>query len=144
MTSSVSNESRIASRPDRHSGGTPPAQNRNDSQLRTGQFPVSPVTSTITGPAGQQSSDDDLPQNTNDVEHSDHGSYVSVWGPFVRLLIGLAIVIAGLTWSLHFDGAIDRFGYVPVMLVYLIIMIIGGGTMVSGAKTLWTRLTTAS
>lgn len=64
-----------------------------------------------------------------------------VWIPLVKLIIGVAIIIAALAWSQHFDGAMDRFGYIPVMFVYIIIMIIGGALMVTGftAFTLDTR-----
>ncbi|MGP9761242.1 hypothetical protein [Corynebacterium sp. AOP12-C2-36] len=64
-----------------------------------------------------------------------------VWIALGKLVIGVAVIIAALAWSQHFDTAMDRFGYIPVIFVYIIIMIIGGALMVTGftAFTLDTR-----
>ncbi|MGP9761268.1 hypothetical protein [Corynebacterium sp. AOP12-C2-36] len=57
---------------------------------------------------------------------------VPVWIPLAKLVIGIAIIIAALAWSQHFDAVMDRIGYIPVMFVYIVIMIIGGALMVTG------------
>jgi hypothetical protein len=72
---------------------------------------------------------------------SSAATYVSVWAPFVRVIVGVVIIIAALVWSLHFTPNPSGVGYVAMMFAYLLMMIIGGGLMVAGATTLWSRLT---
>jgi hypothetical protein len=82
-----------------------------------------------------------IAETTDTSSDSADGGYVPVLSPVLRLLAGVVVIIAALWWSLHFDPAFDRFGYIPVMFVYMIIMIIGGALMVTGAIGLWSRLT---
>lgn len=83
-----------------------------------------------------------IAETTDTSSDSADGGYVPVLSPVLRLLAGVVVIIAALWWSLHFDPAFDRFGYIPVMFVYMIIMIIGGALMVTGAVEVWSRLTT--
>lgn len=64
-----------------------------------------------------------------------------LWIPIANLCLGVAMMIATLTWSQYLDGPIQQHGYVPVMFFYVVLMIIGGSLMVSGFTTLWTRAT---
>jgi hypothetical protein len=66
-----------------------------------------------------------------------------MWIPVSKLIIGVLIILAALTFSEHIAEPISDYGYVPVMFFYIIVMIIGGGLMVSGFTTLWTKATTA-
>ncbi|MGP9760973.1 hypothetical protein [Corynebacterium sp. AOP12-C2-36] len=67
-----------------------------------------------------------------------------MWIPVSKLIIGVLVVLAALTFSEHIADPISDYGYVPVMFVYIIVMIIGGGLMVSGFLTLWRKATAGS
>jgi hypothetical protein len=114
----------------------------------TTSFPVTAAPG-ITPPPAHTTTDPSGPNNSADQQASTGHSpdptgstYVPVLSPVLRLLAGVVVIIAALWWSLHFDPAFDRFGYIPVMFVYMIIMIIGGALMVTGAVEVWSRLTT--
>ncbi|KQB86245.1 hypothetical protein [Corynebacterium lowii] len=62
-----------------------------------------------------------------------------LWIPIANLVIGVAVVLGALTWSQYLDEPIAQYGYVKVMFFYVVLMIIGGGLMVSGFTTLWVR-----
>lgn len=64
-----------------------------------------------------------------------------LWIPIANLCLGVAMMIATLTWSQYLEGPIEEHGYVQVMFFYVVLMIIGGGLMVSGFTTLWARAT---
>lgn len=49
-----------------------------------------------------------------------------------------------MTFSEHIADPISDFGYVPVMFCYVIVMMIGGGLMVSGLMALWRKATAPS
>lgn len=65
-----------------------------------------------------------------------------MWIPVSKLIIGVLVVLAALTFAEHIAEPISDYGYVPVMFFYVIVMIIGGGLMVSGFMTLWRKTTT--
>lgn len=67
-----------------------------------------------------------------------------VWIPVVKLVVGVLVVLAALTFAEHIADPISRFGYVPVMFCYVIVMMIGGGLMVSGFMALWRKATAPS
>ncbi|MGP9761272.1 hypothetical protein [Corynebacterium sp. AOP12-C2-36] len=67
-----------------------------------------------------------------------------MWIPVSKLIIGVLVVLAALTFSEHIAEPISDYGYVPVMFFYVIVMIIGGALMVSGFMTLWRKATTPS
>ncbi|MGP9761249.1 hypothetical protein [Corynebacterium sp. AOP12-C2-36] len=66
------------------------------------------------------------------------------WIPVTNLIIGVLVVLAALTFSEHIAEPSSRFGYVPVMFCYVIVMMIGGGLMVSGFLALWRKATAPS
>lgn len=68
----------------------------------------------------------------------------SVWIPVVKFVVGIVVILVALTFSEHISGPIGDFGYVPVMFLYVVVMIIGGGLMVSGFMALWKRMASGS
>lgn len=112
-----------------------------DQDLEPAQFPVSATPPQVRVPTTDRPGDGGGTTNA-DMPGDRPGDYVSVWGPCVRLIGGVGIVVLGLWWSLHFTSWFDLVGYIPTMFAYLVVMIIGGALMVAGATTLWTRLTT--
>ena len=81
--------------------------------------------------------------DTDQNDGKDDTTTEPMWIPVSKLIIGVLIVLAARTFSEHIAEPIDTYGYVPVMFFYIIVMIIGGGLMVSGFMTLWTKATTA-
>lgn len=74
----------------------------------------------------------------------DSASDSPMWIPVTNLILGVLVVLAALTFSEHIAEPISRFSYVPVMFCYVIVMMIGGGLMVSGFMALWRKATTPS
>ena len=66
------------------------------------------------------------------------------WIPVGKLIVGVLVVLAALTFSEHIAEPISDYGYVPVMFCYVIVMMIGGGLMVSGFLALGRKATTTS
>lgn len=58
----------------------------------------------------------------------------------VMLLVGIVVVLVGLWASQYFAAPVTRWGYVPVMFAFMLVMMIGGGLMTSGFIRLCSRL----
>lgn len=75
---------------------------------------------------------------------TDNPTTQPTWIPVVKLVVGVLVVLTALTFSEHIADPISDFGYVPVMFCYVIVMMIGGGLMVSGFMALWRKATSPS
>jgi hypothetical protein len=104
--------------------------------------PTDPGTATATLPVTASTPDTD--QTARAENTASRPATEPVWIPVSKLIIGVLVVLAALTFSEHIAEPIDTYGYVPVMFFYIIVMIIGGGLMVSGFMTLWTTATTTT
>ncbi|MCH6197830.1 hypothetical protein MHT86_10070 [Corynebacterium mastitidis] len=62
---------------------------------------------------------------------------VAVWAAVGKLLLGLVGMVAVLACSEDMAGFVQRWGYVPVMLVYMLAMMLTGGLVAAGAMGLW-------
>lgn len=62
---------------------------------------------------------------------------VAVWVAVGKLLLGLVGMVAVLACSEGMVGFVQRWGYVPVMLVYMLAMMLTGGLVAAGAMGLW-------
>lgn len=56
----------------------------------------------------------------------------SVTVAVVKIVVGLVVMVAGLVLTQQFPTRPDQAGYIPVMLVFFLIMMIGGGLVASG------------
>ncbi|MCF4007776.1 hypothetical protein L1O03_11430 [Corynebacterium uropygiale] len=61
----------------------------------------------------------------------------------IMFLVGIVVVLVGLWASQYFAAPVTRWGYVPVMFVFKVIMMIGGGLMTSGFMRICSRLFSA-
>lgn len=108
------------------------------------------TTDAATGPDGTQTPatmpvSASRPDTENDNDNArDDADSDPVWIPAIKFVVGVLVVLAALTFSEHIAEPISRFSYVPVMFCYVIVMMIGGGLMVSGFMALWRKATTPS
>lgn len=62
------------------------------------------------------------------------GVNVGVQG--IKILAGLAVMIGGLLYIKHVDMPQADMAYVAIMMVFLLLMMIGGGLLASGVQTI--------
>ncbi|AHW62544.1 Putative membrane protein [Corynebacterium glyciniphilum AJ 3170] len=108
---------------------TRPTDSAADAAPATASLPVT-ASSPESGQTAENATDNPTTQPT--------------WIPVVKLIIGVLVVLAALTFSEHIAEPISDYGYVPVMFCYVIVMMIGGGLMVSGFLALWRKATSTS
>lgn len=58
----------------------------------------------------------------------------------LKLVAGVLVVLIALWESQFFAGPVERYGYVPVMFVFMVVMMVGGGLMASGVMGVWSRV----
>ncbi|MBC3185238.1 hypothetical protein H7347_01375 [Corynebacterium sp. zg-331] len=61
----------------------------------------------------------------------------AAWAGIGKAAVGFAAMIAVLALGQSMGAAIERWGYVPVMLVYIVAMMCAGALLTAGAMGLW-------